>query len=87
MEEDGPKEILTLREVAERLRCSKAHAAKLLRGEVRGVPPLTHVAMGRRKVVRRVWLEAWMDTCSSANIFSKSGFVATDAGKRKANAS
>ena len=52
MKEDDAKEILTLPEVAERLRCSKAHASKLLKGEIRGLPPLTHMAMGRRKVVR-----------------------------------
>jgi len=80
-------EILTLQEVAERLRCSKAHASKLLRGEVLGVPALTHVAMGRRKVVRSRWLDAWLDACGGVNIFPKSGFVATDAGKRKSNAS
>jgi hypothetical protein len=65
MKENGDQEILTLREVAVVLRCSKAHAAKLLNGEIRGLPPLTHVAMGRRKVVRRDWLETWMKTCSS----------------------
>ena len=65
MKEDGEKEILTLREVAKRLRCSKAHAAKLLNGEVRGLPPLTHIAMGRRKVVPREWLESWMNTCKT----------------------
>ena len=62
MEESGGREILTLREVAERLRCSKAHAAKLLKGEVQGLPALAHMAMGRRKVVRREWLELWMNT-------------------------
>jgi Helix-turn-helix domain len=57
---DGDKEILTLREVAQRLRCSKSHAAKLLNGQIRGVPPLTHVEIGRRKVVRGEWLDEWM---------------------------
>jgi hypothetical protein len=65
MKENGDQEILTLREVAIVLRCSKAHAAKLLNGEIRGLPPLTHVAMGRRKVVRRDWLETCIKTCSS----------------------
>lgn len=59
--EDDPKQILTLREVAQRLRCSRAHVSKLLSGHVRGVPQLTHIAMGRRKVVRREWLEAWLN--------------------------
>jgi excisionase family DNA binding protein len=58
---DTDKEVLTLREVAERLRCSRSHVAKLVNGGVRGLPPLAHVAMGRRKVVRREWLESWLD--------------------------
>ena len=58
---DEKKEILTLPEVARRLRCSKGHVSKLLKGRVRGVPALTHMAMGRRKVVRREWLEAWLN--------------------------
>ena len=61
MKEDGEKEILTLREVADRLRCSKAHVSRLLNGKVSGLAPLTHMAMGRRKVVRRDWLETWLN--------------------------
>jgi hypothetical protein len=61
MKDDGGKEILTLREVAQRLRCSKAHAAKLLNGQVSGVPAITHMEMGRRKVVRGEWLLEWME--------------------------
>jgi len=60
-EDNAKKKILTLREVAERLRCSKAHASKLLKGQVHGVPALTHMEMGRRKVVREEWLEQWMN--------------------------
>ncbi len=60
MKSDDDKKILTLVEVAQRLRCSKAHAARLLNGEVPGLPPLTHIAMGRRKVVTQEWLESWM---------------------------
>ena len=60
-EDDQKKEILTLPEVARRLRCSKGHVSRLHNGRVNGVPPLTHMAMGRRKVVRREWLEAWLN--------------------------
>ncbi len=52
---------LTIREVAQRLRCSKAHVSNLINGKVEGVPTLTHIAMGRRKLVRREWLDTWMD--------------------------
>jgi hypothetical protein len=54
-------DILTLREVAEVLRCSKAHVCNVLRGRVQGLPQLTHFSLGRRKLVRREWLETWME--------------------------
>jgi hypothetical protein len=63
MADDVKKRILTLHEVARRLRCSKAHAAKLVKGQVRGVPALAHLSMGRRVVVREEWLDEWMNEC------------------------
>lgn len=58
MEEQTTNEqrILTLREVAMILRCSKTHVAHVINGQVRGLPTLTHLRMGRRKLVRREWL-------------------------------
>ncbi|MFN0101440.1 MAG: helix-turn-helix domain-containing protein [Bryobacteraceae bacterium] len=53
--------ILTLKEVAQILRCSKAHVANVINGHVEGLPRLTHFAMGRRKLVRREWLDQWME--------------------------
>jgi hypothetical protein len=52
-------EILTLAEVAAELRCSKAHVAKCIQGQVKNVTPLPAISMGRRKLVRRAALEAW----------------------------
>ena len=54
-------DILTITEVAEVLRCSKAHVCNALRGRVQGLPKLTHFSLGRRKLVRREWLETWME--------------------------
>jgi excisionase family DNA binding protein len=53
--------ILTIEEVAETLRCSKAHVSKALSGKIPGVPRLTHFAVGRRKLVRREWLDEWLE--------------------------
>jgi transcriptional regulator with XRE-family HTH domain len=61
MNESKAQDVLTLKEVAVLLRCSKTHVSNLLNGRVPGVPTLTHIAMGRRKVVRREWLDTWMD--------------------------
>jgi hypothetical protein len=53
--------VLTINDVANLLRCSKAHVCNVLKGRVPGLPKLTHFAMGRRKLVRREWLEEWME--------------------------
>lgn len=53
--------ILTMKEVALVLQCSKTHVSNLLSGKVPGVSRLSCLAMGRRKVVRREWLEQWME--------------------------
>ena len=57
----NPDDVLTMADVTEILRCSKSHVANLINGKVHGAPVLTHVAMGRRKVVRRHWLVTWME--------------------------
>jgi excisionase family DNA binding protein len=53
-------EILNIAEVAALLRCSKAHVCKTIQGRVKGVTRLPAVSMGRRKLVRRASLEAWL---------------------------
>ena len=53
-------EILSIAEVAALLRCSKAHVCKAILGKVAGVTPLPAISMGRRKLVRRQSLEAWL---------------------------
>jgi excisionase family DNA binding protein len=52
-------EILTATEVAAELRCSKAQVYRLLNGEVKDVPRLPHISLGRKKLVRRSTLEDW----------------------------
>ena len=53
-------EVLTVAEVAQRLRCSKAHVCNAINGKVKGVTPLPAIAMGRRKLVRSETLAAWL---------------------------
>jgi hypothetical protein len=53
--------VLTVKEVAGILRCSKAHVAKGLNGKVPGLPSLTHLNVGRRTPARKEWLLDWMD--------------------------
>ena len=58
---ENTSSILTIKEVAAILRCSKAHALNVIDGKVRGLPKLTHLSLGRRKVVRKDWLEQWLE--------------------------
>jgi hypothetical protein len=60
--------ILTAQEVAAELRCSKAQVYKLMNGEVKDLTALPHIALGRKKVVRRSSFEAWKAANESATI-------------------
>jgi len=57
----GLPEVLTTREAAEILRCSKAHFCHLLNGVVTGVPPLPYLQLGRRRLVRKAVLIEWIE--------------------------
>lgn len=53
--------VLTVIEVARELRCSKAHVHNLINGKVRGIDPLPSIGLGRRRLVRKESLRAWME--------------------------
>jgi len=53
------REILDIDETAAFLGVSPMHVSNLLRGKVRGVPPIPHVRAGRRRLIRREALMAW----------------------------
>lgn len=56
----GHPRVLTVSEVADILRCSKAHVHNLINGKVSGVAPLPSLALGRRRLVRRESLSQWI---------------------------
>jgi len=59
MEDSG--DILTVKEIAGLLRCSKAHVANVMQGKVRGLTRLMHLPLGRRKAARRASVHEWME--------------------------
>src|SRR5688572_18393264 len=61
MEQLADARILTINQVAEILQCSKAHVSNALNSKVANVLALTHFSLGRRKLIRREWLEAWLE--------------------------
>jgi excisionase family DNA binding protein len=60
--------LLTMKEVAAALHCSKAHVCNIAAGRVAGCPPLPAVRMGRRLLVRRESLERWISDNESGSI-------------------
>ncbi len=64
-EAPGDDELLTVREVAVQLRCSRPHAYNLLNGTVRGTPTLPHIKVGRRKLVRKSAFRKWQQLVES----------------------
>jgi hypothetical protein len=53
--------ILTIKEAADILRCSKTHAQNVIEDKVNGLPKLTHLSLDRRKVARKEWLDQRME--------------------------
>ena len=54
-------EILTVLEVANALRCSKAHVHNLIGGRVHGLSPLPAIRLGRCSRVRKETLQEWLE--------------------------
>jgi excisionase family DNA binding protein len=52
--------LLTLASVAKLLHCSKAHVSNVLAGRIPDCPPIPAVRFGRRRLVRREALAAWI---------------------------
>jgi len=67
-------DLLTIPEVAARLRCSKAHAHNITNGKVKGLRPLPVLRLGRRRLVRRSTLEDWIRV---SEIVASSGIMLT----------
>jgi excisionase family DNA binding protein len=54
-------DLLTLREVAALLHCSRTHVSNVLAGRVRGCAPIPSVRLGRRMLIRREALLRWVE--------------------------
>lgn len=53
--------VFTLKLAAEYLRISKAHLSNVINGKVPGVPILRCAHIGRRTLIRRQWIDEWLE--------------------------
>jgi len=60
-------DLLTLSKVAGLLHCSKAHVTNIIAGRVHDCPAIPAVCLGRRKLVRREALAAWIERNEATN--------------------
>jgi len=54
--------VMNLEQGAAYLQVSKAHLSNILRGKVMGVPPLRSVRAGRRILIKREWIDVWLES-------------------------
>jgi excisionase family DNA binding protein len=71
-------DLLTLFEVASLLHCSKAHVSNVIAGRVPGCSPIPAVRLGRRMLVRRETLAAWVARNEYAAANDNHGSTAND---------
>lgn len=53
--------VMTLKQAAAYLQISKAHLSNVINGKVPDVPPLRSFRVGRRVLIRREWVDEWME--------------------------
>jgi excisionase family DNA binding protein len=75
-------DLLTVREVAQLLHCSKAHICNLVAGRVHGCEPMPALRLGRRMLVRREALAMWIEHSEHASADDNLDQRQNEAGKR-----
>jgi excisionase family DNA binding protein len=60
MQTESP--VMNLRQAAAYLQVSKAHLSNVIQGKVFGVPPFRCFRVGRRVLIKREWIDEWLET-------------------------
>jgi excisionase family DNA binding protein len=54
--------VMSLRQAAAYLQVSKAHLSNVINGKVTGVPPVRSFRVGRRLLIKREWIDEWLES-------------------------
>jgi len=54
--------VMTLKQAAAYLQISKAHLLNVINGKVPDVPPLRCFRVGRRVLIKREWVDEWIES-------------------------
>jgi excisionase family DNA binding protein len=56
--------VLSLKQAADYLQVSKAHLSNVINGKVSGVPRVRSFRVGRRVLIKREWIDDWLETAN-----------------------
>ena len=62
--------VMTLKQAAAYLQVSKAHLSNVINGRVSGVPPIRHFPLGRRILIKREWVDEWLEQAGQGSLRS-----------------
>jgi excisionase family DNA binding protein len=60
--------VMTLQQAASYLQISKAHLSNVINGKVAGVTPVRCFRMGRRILIKREWIEEWLEVADRESL-------------------
>ena len=58
---NGAPGVMSLKQAAAYLQVSKAHLSNVINGKVQGVVPVRSFRLGRRVLIKREWIDQWLD--------------------------
>jgi excisionase family DNA binding protein len=61
---NAPNTVMTLKQAASYLQISKAHLSNVVNGKVPGVKPVRSFRMGRRVLIRKSWIDEWLENAN-----------------------
>ena len=61
IQQEQPTSVMTLQQAASYLQISKAHLSNVINGKVACVTPVRCFRMGRRILIKREWIEEWLE--------------------------
>ena len=64
MDSNPYQPVMNLRQAAAYLQVSKAHLSNVINGKVSGVPPVRSFRVGRRVLIKREWIDKWLETAN-----------------------
>jgi len=62
MDSKPHQSVMSLKQAAAYLQVSRAHLSNVINGKVFGVPPVRSFRVGRRVLIKREWIDEWMES-------------------------